>query len=227
MRKSQDFNLSEALNMTALETLRGGLVRNSAERHQFIVTHCATVAALALSTQAPKGLGNPADHIKLVQVFTDAKLPRYAEHARIISPTLKRKGFRTCATWDQALEEGTAIVATALAGCAPKVKTAADLQAAEERKAARAVQRAAAEKAAEEAASKLRAEELRAEYAKGQAAALSAATIVQAIRAGAFTPAELDAIREALPRETSTDKANAASATLGRLLGTEPAVTAH
>lgn len=198
------FNQSQ----TALASLRVLAGADRIGRHDAIVQCVATIIALALAVQPPKGLGNPADHSKVSKVFAEGKMTRYAEATCGLSIALKKKGFRAIAEWDDALLEGAAMADALLCDLRPKVYTKAeqaerDAKAAE-RKAAKAKEtkeeEAKADEAAKAAAAKVRADA----FAEGQAAAkaempvITGAMVADLIRAGQFTAEDLSAIAEAL-----------------------------
>jgi hypothetical protein len=187
---------------TALAQLRIATGADRIGRHDYFTQLCGTIAALALCQQPPKGIGNAADHTKVAAVFTDAKMPRYAEALVGLSVALKRKGFRSIPEWDDALLEGFALVDGMLCHLRPKAQTPEALKAAEERKAQKAAERAAEEKAAEEKAAEEQKAALVAAEAKGferaTVEATKAESIVALIKTGQFSDAELALISEAI-----------------------------
>lgn len=200
-------NVSPVITMTALETLRGALSNDKGLRHVLIVSEVAKVVALAVCQQPPKGVGNPADHAKLVALFTDAKLTKYAEHSAGVKAAIKGQGQRSISSWDEALEFGTSTAMAAYDACAPLV-VSKDAQAARDAK--KAEGKAARElkaKEEEKAASDLRAAEVSDAYAKGVRAGLSAQAVADAIRANQFSAADLKVIRAALADEGRTVEA--------------------
>lgn len=199
------FNQSQ----TALATLRTLTGADKVGRHDAIVQCVATIAALALAVQPPKGLGNPADHSKVCKVFAEAKMTRYADATVGLSVALKRKGFRSVAAWDDALMEGQALADALLCDLRPKVYTKAELAEREakaaERKAAKVKEakeeEAKAKEAAKAAEAKVRAEA----FAEGQASApvITGAMVADLIRAGQFTAEDLATIAEAIAARTA------------------------
>lgn len=209
MRKtqlSQALNLSEAFAQsgTALQTLRAITGADKIGRHDAIVVQVGIIAALALATQPPKGLGNPGDHSKVAQCFADAKLTRYAEACVGLSVALKRKGFRSM-DWDAAQLEGFALADGILCELRPKVYTKAQEAERAAAKEAKAKEREASAKADEQAKLVAQAAELskvrEAGIAQGKAeavASLTASMVADMIRAGAFDADGLALIRAAM-----------------------------
>ncbi len=192
----------QTLQMTALQTLVAGLSRDKGARHQFVVNQTAQIVALALCTQPPKGVGDPADHAKLASTFRAAKLERYALHCAAIKAALSG-AMRSVSEWEQAQQDAVTLVELAFGALAPKVRTKAEKTKAEEAKAAK-VEAAKVEAAkAVQAAKDMHAAELADAFAKGEAsgkaapAMLDAQGVIDAIRAGAFTPDDVAAIHRA------------------------------
>lgn len=191
-------SMSAVTAMSALQTLQAGIGKDKVQKHVFIVGQVATIVALALCHEAPKGMGNPADHAKLYATFNDAGLTNYAQHSNAVKVALKGRG-RSCASWDAAYEEGMVIVLAAYAGCAPKEYTKAELKAREEKRATKKAEKAKADKAAAEAAAEAAKAARQAVYDEGRAnAVITAQAVADLIRAGNFDAEGLRAIAAAL-----------------------------
>lgn len=189
--------------VTALQALRAIIGADKVGRHDAIVVQVATIAALALADQPPKGLGNPADHAKVAQCFTEANMPRYAQACIGFTTALRVKGFRSL-SWEDAQTEGLAMADAMLADLRPRVLSKAEAKAKEAKAAARKatkVEEAKAEAAAAQAkADEAKAAELRAAYERGQSEPrpITAENVADLIRAGAFDTQGLQVIAAAL-----------------------------
>lgn len=187
--------VSVLIGQTALQSLSAAIGNDKHAKHAFIVATVSTIIALALCKAPPKGFGNPADHTKLAETFAAAKMKNYAEHCAAFPQALKGR-MRSIDAWEEAQEEGAIIVLAAFAGCAPKVYTAEQLTAREEKKAKAAKERAKNDKADAKAAKDLAKAELEAEYQRGYEAGrasmmadmpvVNAAMVADLIRSGAF-----------------------------------------
>jgi flagellar biosynthesis GTPase FlhF len=202
MSKAPTFSIpaQAAVSMSALQAVKGLMGTDKVAQFDTLIAQTAIIGALALCTQPPKGYGNPADHAQLSKVFAEAKKDKLADHAKGYSTALRVRGFRSIADWAEACEEAYALAEEVFAPCAPKVKTKAEQAAAEARKAekSKAAEQAKAEE--ERKAAELKAAELADAFRAGQAAApsLTAETVADCIRAGAFTAEGLALIRAAL-----------------------------
>lgn len=192
-----------SLRLSALGTLNAGLSDSKADRHQFIVSQCAVIVALALCGAPPRGVGNPADHARLPDVFKAAKLDNYADACASVRQTLKG-AMRSVPAWDEACSMGETIAETAFATLAPKVRTQEQQDASAAKKAAKKVETEKQAKLDAKAEKQARAEDLAHEYTRGQqSAVISGAMVADAIRAGAFTAADLALIGAALTVRTA------------------------
>ena len=205
--KNLSASLSSAIALTALESLKNGLSRDKADRHAFIVSHTATVIALAMVHTAPKGIGNPADWAKLPAMFEASGLKGYADHCAAFKQALKGRA-RKVADWSTAQEEAADVVLAAFAPLAPRTLTPEQVAKREADKAAKKAEREKGAKAAEKAAKVAQAEGLKAArqaaFDEGRASVVITATdIATMLRAGSFSAADIATIRAAMPDVTT------------------------
>lgn len=184
----------------ALWTLIGG---DKAAIHAAIVGHVGTIIALALCKAPPKGIGNPADHAKLPELFEASKGgKRYAPYCAAFPQALKGR-TRSIEAWEEAQERGAEIACAAFGELAPKTYTVEQMAEREAKRAEKKAEREKEAKKAEREAKALQREELAAEFARGaasvQAPILTAQMVADMIRAGAFDADGLAVIRAALP----------------------------
>jgi hypothetical protein len=187
---------------TALSQLRAITGADKVARHDMVVSHVGTIIALALAKQPAAGFGNPADHGKVAQVFSDAGMTRYADACIGLSVAIKTKGHRSVAEWDDAMIEGFAMADAMLAELRPKVYTKAEQKKREETKLAKQATREAEAKAEEAAAKEATAKALSDAYVKGQqeapAPVITAQMVADMIQAGTFQGDDLALIVAAL-----------------------------
>lgn len=193
---------SFALSQTALASLRAIVGADKGARHDLIVQHVGTIAALALAKEAPKGYGNPGDHTKVSKAFEDGGMQRYSDACVGLSVALKQKGFRSIESWEEAEQEGTAMAVAMFDALKPKLLTKAQKAAKEEAKAKKAATREAEAKAAEQATKDAHAAELQAAEERGrasvQAPQVTAQMVADLIKTGAFDSEGLALIADAL-----------------------------
>lgn len=202
-QNSLSVSIAAAFNQTgtALQNLRALTGADKVGRHDAIVQQVGIIFALALAKEPSKGCGNPADHAKLAQVFTDAKMPRYADALIGAKVALKVKGFRSVEAWDDALAEGFAMADGMLCDLRPKVYTKAELAAREAKSAERKQAKELERKVAEESAKAMAEKQVADAYAKGRAEAstpVTAQMVADMIRSGGFDTDGLCAIAAAL-----------------------------
>lgn len=187
--------LSSSLRQTALQALSSAIGKDKTERHAFIVSQVSTIIALALCKAPPKGVGNPADHGKLVDVFTKAGMPRYAEHCAAFPQALKGR-MRSLDSWEQAQEDGAAVAVAAFAGCAPRTVSPEAQAVKDAKRAAKKVEADKAAKLAERDAKDADKAARQEAFNEGAASVVITPTMVaDLIKAGAFT---LEAVADAL-----------------------------
>jgi len=192
-------SLSQAVNLSAIETLKTGLSKDKADKHAFIVAQVATVIALALCKAPPKGYGNPADWKTLPDVFAGAGLKAYAEHCAAFPQYLKAQGQRSVAEWVDAYALAADAVVAAFTGCAPRTLTPEQLAERESKKAAKKAEKEKAEKAA--------AAELKAQHKADRAQAfeegrasvvVTAQAVADMVTSGIFSDADVETIGAAI-----------------------------
>lgn len=194
---------------TAIASLSAIVGVDKVARHDLIVEHVGTILALALAATPAKGYGNPADHAKVAQVFTAAKMTRYAEACVGLKAALQAKGFRSIPEWDDALLEGFAMADSMLADLRPKTYTKAQLKEREEAAAKRKVAKEQERKDEAAKAEQAQKDAIAAAYAKGQAEAqppvITAEMIADMVRAGQFNADGLRLIAEAIMAASATE----------------------
>lgn len=165
--------------LTAYQSLSMALSSDKGDRHGFIVAHVATIVALALCKAPPAGLGNPADHAKLAEMFTAVGKDAYAKHCAALKPAMREVGMRSIESWDDAYSMGETIACAAFGALAPRRYTADELAARDAKKAAKKAEKAD-------------------KGAQPDAPLLTGAVVADLIKAGQFSGADLDLIAAAL-----------------------------
>lgn len=191
--------LSQAVNLTAIQTLKNGLSRDKHDRHAFIVAQVSTIIALALCKTPPKGHGNPADWKNLPETFKAAGLKAYSEHCAAFPQFLKETGQRSVNEWDTAYALATDATVTAFGPCAPRTLTAEESAKRAEKREAKKAEKAKAEKqAAADQRAQVKAERQQA-YDEGRASVVvTAQAVADMVTSGVFSDADIEVIGKAL-----------------------------
>lgn len=199
--------LSQAVNLTAIQTLQNGLSRDKHDRHAFIVAQVATIIALALCKTPPKGHGNPADWKNLPETFKAAGLKAYSEHCAAFPQFLKETGQRSVNEWDTAYAMATNATVTAFGPCAPRTLTAEESAKRTEKREAKKAEKAKAEKAqAEEHRAQVKAERQQA-FEEGRASVVvTAQAVADMVTSGMFSEDEVQTIGAAIMARVKAHK---------------------